>query len=140
MRIKRQAERWFEIPNDPDEGQVLIKHLNPGEISDIMDEVFEQTIIYKADGDQEPKPEFIQKTDRRKDREKTLVASVLNWKKFFDQNGNPLKCTPENIIRASREIEGFNVMITEFREKLARDIQAESVKEDKELKKNLSSG
>jgi hypothetical protein len=137
MRIKKQAERWFDIPNDPDEGQILIKHLSPGEITDIMDEVFTQTIVYKADGDQEPQPEFIQETDKRKDREQTLVSSVVNWKKFFDQNEKPLKCTPENVIRASREIEGFNSLVTGFRERLAADIQKEAVKEEKKLKSNL---
>ncbi len=145
MRIKKQMERWFEIPNDPDEAQILIKHLSPGEITDIMDEVFTQTIIYKPDDDQDPhdkkdpvlKSEFIQETDRRKDREKTLIASVIGWKKFYDQEGKALECTPENVIRASREIEGFNGMVTDFRKRLADDIQKEEVKEEKELTANL---
>ncbi len=141
MRIKKQIERWFEVPNDPDEGQILIKHLSPGEITDIMDEVFKQTIVYKADGDtdgnQESKPEFKQETDMRKDREKTLIASVVGWKKFYDQEGKALKCTPENVIRASREIEGFNDLVTGFRKRLATDIQKEGVREEKELKANL---
>lgn len=137
MRIKKQAERWFDIPNDPDEGQILVKHLSPGEITDIMDEVFTQTIVYKADGDQEPQPEFMQETDRRKDREKTLMAAVVGWKKFYDQEGKVLKCTPENVIRASREIEGFDILITDFRKRLAADIQKEEAREDKELKTNL---
>ena len=138
MRIKKQIERWFEIPNDPDEASMLIKHLNPGEVSDIMDEVFTQSIVYKqSDGDQDMHPEFKQETDKRKDREKTLTASVVNWKKFYDQEGKPLKCTPENVIRASREIEGFDVLVKEFRERLAADIQEEAVKEEKELKTNL---
>ena len=137
MRIKKQAERWFDVPNDPDEAQVLIKHLSPGEISDIMDEVFTQTIVYKADGDQEPQPEFMQETDRRKDREKTLVASVVGWKKFYDQDGKVLKYTSGNVIRASREIEGFDILITDFRKRLADDIQKEAAKEEKELKLNL---
>ncbi len=137
MRIKKQEKRWFEVPNDPDEGQILIKHLSPGEITDIMDEVFTQTIVYKADGDQDIQPEFKQETDKRKDREKTLLASVANWKKFFDQEGKALKCTPENIIRASREIEGFDALVKEFRDRLTEDIDKEAVKEEKGLKANL---
>jgi len=138
MRIKKQIERWFEIPNDPDEGQILIKHLNPGEVSDIMDETFKQTIVYKADDlDQDAKPEIIQEADRRKDREKTLTAAVVGWKKFYDQEGKPLKCTPENVIRASREIEGFDALVREFRDRLAEDLQEEAAKEEKELKTNL---
>ncbi len=137
MRIKKQIERWFEVPNDPDEAQILVKHLNPGEITDIMDEVFKQTIVYKSDGEQEPQPEFIQETDKRKDREKTLISSVIGWKKFYDQEGKELKCTPENVIKASREIEGFNSLVTDFRNRLATDIQKEEVQEDKELTANL---
>ncbi len=137
MRIKKQIERWFEVPNDPDEAQILIKHLSPGEITDIMDEVFTQTIVYKADGDEEPQPEFIQETDKRKDREQTLVASVVGWKKFYDQEGKVLKCTPENVIRASREIEGFDSLVTGFRKRLADDLQKETAKEEKGLKTNL---
>jgi len=137
VRIKKQIERWFDIPKDPDEGQILIKHLNPGEISDIMDEVFKQTIVYKSDGDQEPQPLITQETDRRKDRELTLVASIINWKKFYDQEGKTLKCTPENVVRASREIEGFDAMVTDFRSRLAEDLQKETVQEETELKANL---
>ena len=138
MRIKKQIERWFEIPNDPDEGQILIKHLNPGEISDIMDETFKQTIVYKADdADEDAKPEITQEADRRKDREKTLTAAVAGWKKFYDQEGKPLKCTPENVIRASREIEGFDALVRGFRDRLTKDLQKEEVKEEKELNANL---
>lgn len=137
MRIRKQVERWFDIPDDPDEGQILVKHLSPGEISDIMDEVFTQTIVYKTDGDQEPQPEFTQETDRRKDREKTLTAAVLDWKNFYDENGKDLKCTPDNVIRASREIEGFDALVTDFRKRLADDILKESAAEEKELKTNL---
>ena len=135
MRIKKQEERWFEVEGDPDGARIKIKHLNPGEITDIMDSVFKQTIVYRTHGD-EMRPEFTQETDKRKDREMTLTASVVGWENFFDRNDKPLKCTPENVIRASREIEGFNDLVTEFRNRLAKDIMAEDVKEEKDLEKN----
>ena len=136
MRIKKQEERWFEIPGDEDKAQILIKHLNPGEIADIMDGVFKQTIVYKTDGDGDAQPEFTQSTDKKKDREQTLTSSVKDWKKFYDQAGKVLKCTPKNIIRASREIEGFDDLVTEFRRRLAADIAQEQAEETKDLEKN----
>jgi hypothetical protein len=133
MRIKKQTERWFDIPNDPDEGSILIKHLSPGEISDIMDGVFKQTIRYPEGSDL---PEFTQETDKRKDREESLVARVKGWKKFYDQHGRVLVYSQENVIRASREIEGFNLLVTDFANRLAEDIAKETEQEDKDLEKN----
>jgi hypothetical protein len=136
MRIKKQEERWFEIPDDPDEGSILIKNLSPGDIADIMDSVFSQTISYPVNAEGVSQPEFKQETDKRKDREMTLTASVIGWKKFYDKNGKELKCTPENVIRASREIEGFNNLVEVFRNRLSADLMAEVEKEDKDLEKN----
>ncbi len=39
-----------------------------------------------------------------------------------------MECTPENIIKASREIDGFNELVNDLREQLAEDIAKE--KED----------
>ena len=135
MRIKKQTERWFEIPDDSDGASIKIKHLNPGEVSDIMDGVFKQTIDYRTDGDGKTQPEFTQETDKRKDRNETLLASVVNWKKFYDHEGKKLHFTPENVIRASREIEGFNELVTEFRVRLAEDIEKEKKKKPLNSKK-----
>lgn len=137
MRIKKQTERWFEVEGDPDKARILIKHLNPGEVSDIMDGVFRQTIVYKnVDGGKDLQPEFTQETDKRKDREMTLTAAVAGWENFFDRDDKPLKCTPANVIRASREIEGFNDLVTDFRKRLSEDLQKEEAKEEKGLEKN----
>jgi hypothetical protein len=42
MRITKITERWFDVPNDPDNARLKIKHLSPGEIQDIFDKVFIQ--------------------------------------------------------------------------------------------------
>jgi hypothetical protein len=95
-----------------------IKHLSPGEIQDIFDKVFVQKIDYKKGKGKKAKlePIFSQKTDKKLDRELTLTMAVVDWENFFDKKDNPLNCTPENIIRASRQIEGFNELVSEFRE------------------------
>ena len=74
-------------------------------------------------------------------REMTLVAAVVDWENFFEEDGiTPLICNDKNIIRASREIVGFNEIITKFRKKLASDVEQEQQAQEKVLEKNSSSG
>ena len=71
-------------------------------------------------------PVFKQTTDKKKDREKTFVARVEDWGKFFEEDGKtPMECTPENIIRAMREIEGFTEATNKFFEQLDEDLAKE---------------
>ena len=138
MRITKITERWFEVPNDPDKARIKIKHLLPGEVSDIFDQVFVQNVIYKKNEKEDLEPVFSQTTDKKKDRELTLTKSIIDWENFFDRDDKPLKCNEENIIRASKEIEGFNILITELREKLAKDIEQERKDQIKNLKGSVS--
>jgi len=138
MRITKPTERWFDVPNDPDKARIKIKNLLPGEVSDIFDEVFVQEVEYKKNDKGEFEPVFSQVTDKAKDRELTLQKAIVDWENMFDQNDKPLECNPENIIRASREIEGFSILITELREKLAEDIKNELKGQAKNLKGSVS--
>ena len=140
MRITKITERWFDVPNDPDNARLKIKHLSPGEIQDIFDKVFVQKIDYKKGKGKKAKlePIFSQKTDKKLDRELTLTMAVVDWENFFDKKDNPLNCTPENIVRASREIEGFNELVSEFRETLAEDIAKEKEDQVKNLQGSAS--
>lgn len=137
MRIIKQTERWFPVPNDPDKARLKIKHLSPGETQDIFDKVFVQKIDYKKGKGKKAKlePVFSQKTDKKLDREMTLTMAVVDWENFFDKKDKPMECTPENIVRASRQIEGFGEFVTECREQLAEDI----AKEKEDQKGNLKS-
>lgn len=130
MRIKNVEERWFDVPNDPDKARLKVKHLTPGETQDIFDKVFVQKIDYKKGKGKKAKlePVFSQKTDKKLDRELTLTSVVVDWENFFDKKDKPMECTPENIIKASREIDGFNELVNDLREQLAEDIAKE--KED----------
>jgi hypothetical protein len=133
MRISKPKERWFEVPEDPDEARIKIKHLSPGERQDIFDKVFLQEIEYETGEQGKMIPKMKQVTDRKTDREETLVKAVVDWEYFYDENGKPLECNVENIIRASREIEGFAEHVSECRQVLDSDI----AEEEKELEKNL---
>ena len=138
MRIIKPTERWFDVPNDTDNARLKIKHLTPGETQDIFDKVFVQNVNYKKvkKGKKESfEPEFSQQTDKKLDREMTLKMVVVDWQNFFDQDGNDLPFSPDNVVRASREIEGFNILVTELREQLAKDIT-----EERELQIKNSNG
>ena len=134
MRITKTTERWFDVPNDPDKAKIKVKHLLPGEVTDIFDEVFVQNINYKKNKKGEFEPSFSQVTDKKKDRELTITKSVIGWENFFDRDDKPLEFNTENVLRAAREIEGFNDLVTELREKLAEDIKQERKDQSKNLK------
>jgi len=131
MRIKRPKERWFPCVGDPDKARVLIKHLTPGEIQDLTDETMPQKIEYEQDDEGNMVPNFSMVPKRKEEREQTLVLAVKGWENFFDENEKPLDCTEENIIRASREIDGFNEFIAECRNTLAKDIEKEKAGQEK---------
>ena len=138
MRISKTVERWFEVPDDPDKAEIEIRHLLPGEISDIFDEVFDQSITYKKSKDGSFEPVFSQGTDKKKDRELTLIKCIVDWKNFFDGEGKELKHNDKNIMRASREIEGFDSLIIELRDKLTLEIAAERETQRKNLPGSVS--
>jgi len=126
MRIAKAVERWFEIPQDEDKGKLLIKHLTPGEIQDIVDEVMVQEIVYEQPEEGEkPKGVMRQKNNRRLDRERTVLESVVDWKNFFDQDGKKMACDQANKLRAIRMIDGFAEFVAGCREKLTEEIDKE---------------
>ena len=125
MRISKVIERWFDVPDDPDKARLKIKHLSPGEIQDIFDQIFEQKVDYKKGKKGKLEPTFSQNTNKKLDRKLTLTTAVVGWENIFGMDGKKLKFTHENVVLASREIGGFIELVNEFREQLAEDIKAE---------------
>ena len=146
-RITKPIERKFFLKDDPDEAWTMIKHLSPGETQDIFDKVFVQEVNFKKTKEKDPnetkakdkfEPEFSQKTDKGLDRELTLTSSVTGWGGFFDKDGKEMPCIHENIMQASREIDGFIEHVTESREELAKVIKEEKEAQIKNLPKSAS--
>jgi hypothetical protein len=136
MRISKTVERKFFVPKDPDGAWVMIKHLKPGEIQDIMDDVMVQEISYReVDGKLVPK--MTQTNDRRKDRERTVLEAVTGWGNFYDEpqgkakKGQPLVFSEANVLRAIKEIDGFTEFVAECRATLAKDIASEYEAQEK---------
>jgi len=139
MRISKVIERWFDVEGDPDKARLKIKHMLPGETQDIFDQVFEQKVDYKKTGKKgKLEPTFSQNTNKKLDRELTLSTVVVGWENIFDRDGKPLECTPENVIRASRDIDGFTELVNEFREILAADIKGERENQKKNYQSSVS--
>ena len=131
MRIRKPIERWFPAPEDPDKAEVKIRHLTPGERQDISDQILSQDISYEQDAEGKLKPIMKSRTDSKADREKKLIARLVDWKNMFDEDGQPMECTPENIIKASRKIEGFLDFVLERAKILEDDIIAEAKIQEK---------
>ena len=126
MRIEKAVERWFEVPEDKDKARVKIKHLKPGEIQDIIDEVMVQEIVYKRPKDGEEVEGVIRQQNNRKlDREKTVLAAVVGWEKFFDLEGKKMGCDEANVLRAIRMIDGFADFVADCRKQLSEDVADE---------------
>ena len=132
MRISKINERQFDVEGDPDKARLKIKHLSPGEVQDIFDQVFVQTVEYKKTGKKGKfEPNYSQKTDKKLDRELTLSNAVVGWENVFDRDGKKLECTPENVIIVARGIDGFSELVNEFRAVLAEDIRQEKENQKK---------
>lgn len=140
MRISKITDRWFDVPNDPDGGRIKIHNLTPGELTDITDKAYKQDVVYKPIKGQKGKVEPIIKQDMNTslNRELTIKAAVVGLDKFFDREGKLMKCTPENVMRCSREIDGFDDIVSEAREQLAADIAQEKDDQQKNLQSSAS--
>ena len=135
MRIKRPTERWFPMVGDPDDGKVLIKHLIPGEVQDISEKSMPKEYVYDVDPEVKGKliPKMTIGMNTNLQREMTFSKCIKGWENFFDEAGDVLECTPENIIRASREIDGFNEFITDCQNTLEEEIKNERTVQEKNL-------
>ena len=133
MRITRTVERWFKLPGDPDGHEALIRHIKPGEVSDVIHSTTKfQTDYKKEDGTDALIPN-IQSFSEPNDMQKQLfLLGLVGWKNMFDEDGEPLEFNEVNKIRALREIDGYKEWVTE-----CQNILGESVKQEaKDLSKN----
>jgi hypothetical protein len=133
MRISKPEARWFEAPGDPDGARIKVKHLTPGERQDIYDKTMTQEINYKPDEKGNLQPMLRQVANKKEDREKTLTMRVVGWENVMDAEGKPLECTPDNVVRAAREIDGFVELVNGFAVQLEADIKTEREAQEKNL-------
>ena len=146
MRILKDDERWFEVPSDPDNARVKIKHLSPGELAEINDKSFKKEMSYKAgrgkkdkDGKKfSPDVNIDIKEDPEFFREAPIKKAVVAWENFYDKKDKPMECTPENVEKAIRQIDGFVLFVDNCRDKLSKDIDQEKKEQLKNSKGSAS--
>ena len=138
MRIAKTTERKFFSPDDPDKSWVMIKHLLPGETQDIFDKAFTHKVEYEKNKKGKMEGKVLQESNNKLHRELTLQAAVIGWGEFYDRKSNKMKCTPANIVKAFREIDGFDEFINDCRETLANDIAQENKEQLKNSKGSAS--
>lgn len=131
-KIEETQEMWFDYPDDPLGGRVLIRHLKSGEVARIENETTEVRSVFNQETNQ---PETI--VIHRAMQEKLAAAAVKDWEKFFDgkpvkghANGKPLPCNEKNIILFCKE-DGFLNFVFDSRKKLAEHVQARREESEK---------
>ena len=132
MRLRKQTERWFPVPDDPDGARIKQRPLTPGEDQDIIDESA-GSVEYQVDDAGRPVPIYKERKEQlRIRRELSLQKQVVDWEHVLDEDGSPLECTDENKVLVARSIPGFVETVLAN----ARQLKADLAKEKKAKEKN----
>ena len=133
MRMKQTVACTFPIPNDPDKGEVTIKHLSPGEVDDLQEKVAGIAMRLREGEDGRLVREGDVKQLHGDERYIVVTSCVVGWKNVRDPDGVDMACDYAGIIRACRESEiedeeGKIITFSEFvgrcRDKLAKQVNA----------------
>ncbi|MFP5223104.1 MAG: hypothetical protein ACLGSA_12510 [Acidobacteriota bacterium] len=133
MRTMKTTTGTFPIPNDPDKGEITLKHLLPGEVTDIQEELAGWDMRLKEDADGTLRKEGEFKFVRGEKRYLWVTGSLVGWKNVFDAEGNDRPCDEANIIAVCREgtvvdEDGVEISFGEFvgrcRDKLTEQVRA----------------
>jgi hypothetical protein len=105
MRIKLidRHEKWFDIPDDPDKGRILIGETDQSEILEIVN----AAALRSARSALSPESEYLREFYAR---------HILNWENILDEKGEPLACTYENKVKALNTSGLFNVILPAINE------------------------
>lgn len=119
MRLFKAVQRWFEFPDDPDKGAVLIEHIEDPEMREIFDDTTESEVYYPAGSDE---PRTIVRANMPRRRKAILARTVKNWRNMYDADGKAMEFSEENLLLFARKTEGFNEAVEAFRQKLRDDV------------------
>ena len=96
-RMEDKIYTWFDYPDDPDKAKVEICNLTDEEVEAVRAKA---TITRNYMGD-DGTPQREQLIDLAVDRRETVLLAVRNWENFYDEKGQPMKCSPEALSRWS---------------------------------------
>ncbi|MDR1660430.1 MAG: hypothetical protein LBR94_08875 [Desulfovibrio sp.] len=120
MRIKPidRHEKWFDIPNDPDKGRILIGEASQSDIFEVVN----AAALRSARSEVSPESEYLREFYSR---------HILDWENILNERGELLPCTYENKVRVLNTPELFNVILTAVNE-----VRDEGMKAREEAEKN----
>ncbi|HML56578.1 MAG TPA: hypothetical protein PKC79_20970 [Solidesulfovibrio magneticus] len=124
-RITPQKEVWRDIPNDPDKGQLKIRHLKQGEINDIEDSIERYETMLRPDAAGVVHQEVRVNPAKGDKRYAYICAAVRDWKNVYGLDGKPMECTDANKILLARDDEDFGKVVGQFRRELAEQVAQE---------------
>ncbi len=97
MRLTARVQQRYEVPSDPDNGYIVLRHLSKGEIRKVESTV--NQLSYQADetGAGGTRIDFDPYTRSR------LFAkeAIVEWGNMFDLKGRAMKLTQANLDKAS---------------------------------------
>ncbi len=117
---------WFDVPDDPLGGRLEIRHLQGGEIRDIVAKSTDLRMVYRQDG-----VEKHSRHDLSADGDMALCRTVVAWEKFFGEDDQPLSCTDSNKRLFAKE-EWFAEFVADCR----RDVAEAFAKHQEKIAKN----
>ena len=118
-------DKWFPLPNDPDKGEILVRHLKQGEVNDIEDRVSRLETVVRRDPDGVAREEMRVVYPKGEDRYLYFCAALRDWKNFFGLDGKPLECTDANKIMMARDDQELVKFVGECRAALAEEAERE---------------
>lgn len=123
--IAREIRVWFDLPNDPVGGRVELRHIKDGEAQQILSKItVTQTSL--RDGRQEV---IARQTDNP--NMALAAAAIVGWEHHYDEQGQPLACTRENIERFLREDDYLRIITG-----LISDLTRETKRRHEDAEKN----
>lgn len=124
-RLSGERAEWFDIPDDPDQGRVKIKHLKKGEVNDIEDQIELYQTMLRPDAEGNMQREIKINPAKGDKRYAYLCAAVIDWEKVFGADGKPMDCTDANKILLARDDETFGPFVGKSRIALAELVATE---------------
>ena len=119
-RITAEKKVWFDLPDDPDNGRVELRYLKDGDVQEVLNSVNVTETVFNK----EAKSTLTRLRQIESPAIAQAAAAIVDWENHLDENGQQLKCTPENVRRFLQE-DGYLMAINRLNNQLAEMVRAE---------------
>jgi len=127
MRIFKEREEWFDVPNDPDGTRIKIRYLNEGKQQELIAKCRKLSFVFIDN-----KQENHMVPDEIMIRNEGVDARIVDWENVYGPNGKPLECNTANKIQIACE-KGFSDILKDMIDKLDKAVDKERELEEKNL-------